>query len=118
MTLSRAASPRLRPSRPSKKKAAGWHSWWCSWIGKKEAERRSKRWGIRSLRYSNVASCSKTMPDHINERIARLRERVQQGLFEANLDKLVQECNSLLRTALTSCFSSRSRTSSENFPKH
>ena len=35
------------------------------------------------------------MPNHFNERITRLRELMQQGLFEVNLDKLVCECNSL-----------------------
>ena len=35
------------------------------------------------------------MPNHIHQRILRLRELVQQGLHEENLDRAVQECNSL-----------------------
>jgi hypothetical protein len=35
------------------------------------------------------------MPNHINQRILRLRELVRQGLHEENLDRAVQECNSL-----------------------
>ena len=35
------------------------------------------------------------MPNHINQRITRLRELVQQGLHEENLDRAVRECNSL-----------------------
>ena len=35
------------------------------------------------------------MPNHINQRVLRLRELVQQGLHEENLDRAVRECNSL-----------------------
>lgn len=35
------------------------------------------------------------MPDHVNQRIARLCELVEAGLSEENLDKMVQECGSL-----------------------
>ena len=35
------------------------------------------------------------MPDHVNQRIARLRELVQQGLHEENLDRMVRECSAL-----------------------
>jgi chaperonin cofactor prefoldin len=35
------------------------------------------------------------MPNHVNQRTTRLRELVQQGLHEENLDRAVQECNSL-----------------------
>ena len=35
------------------------------------------------------------MPDHVNQRIVRLCELVEAGLFGDNLDKIVQECGSL-----------------------
>lgn len=35
------------------------------------------------------------MPDHTSPRIAQLRNLVQQGLHEENLDRLVRECNAL-----------------------
>jgi hypothetical protein len=35
------------------------------------------------------------MPDHLSQRIARLRELVRQGLHEENLDRAVCECGSL-----------------------
>jgi hypothetical protein len=35
------------------------------------------------------------MPDHLNQRIAQLRELVRQGLHEENLDRAVRECGSL-----------------------
>ena len=35
------------------------------------------------------------MPDHLNQRIAQLRELVQQGLHEENLDRAVRECGAL-----------------------
>jgi len=35
------------------------------------------------------------MPNHVSQRITRLRELVQQGLHEENLDRAVRECNSL-----------------------
>ena len=37
------------------------------------------------------------MPNHINQRITRLRELVQQRLHEESLDRAVQECNSLVQ---------------------
>lgn len=36
------------------------------------------------------------MSNHINQRVLRLRELVQQGLHEENLDRAVRECNSLV----------------------
>lgn len=35
------------------------------------------------------------MPNHINQRITRLHELVQQGLHEENLDRAIRECNAL-----------------------
>jgi len=35
------------------------------------------------------------MPDHLSQRIAQLRELVQQGLHEENLDRAVREYSSL-----------------------
>ena len=35
------------------------------------------------------------MPDHLNQRIAQLRDLVRQGLHEENLDRAVRECGSL-----------------------
>ena len=35
------------------------------------------------------------MPNHINQRILRLHELVQQGLHEENLDRAVRECHAL-----------------------
>jgi hypothetical protein len=35
------------------------------------------------------------MPDHLSQRIAQLREPVQQGLHAENLDRAVRECASL-----------------------
>jgi hypothetical protein len=35
------------------------------------------------------------MPDHLNQRIALLRELVRQGLHEENLDQAVRECGAL-----------------------
>lgn len=35
------------------------------------------------------------MPDHLNQRIARLRDLLRQGLHEENLDRAVRECSSL-----------------------
>lgn len=35
------------------------------------------------------------MSNHINRRIASLRELIQSGLHQENLDKIVSECNAL-----------------------
>lgn len=35
------------------------------------------------------------MPDHINQRISRLRELLREGLHEENLNRAVRECSSL-----------------------
>src|SRR6266550_9055000 len=80
---------------PSRKRAARSPSLPCWWIVKRAGAKRSRRWAIRLLRCSRRRTCSETMPNHINQRVLRLLELVQQGLHEENLDRAVRECNSL-----------------------
>jgi hypothetical protein len=35
------------------------------------------------------------MPNHVNQRIASLRSLIGSGLHQANLDKIISECNGL-----------------------
>src|SRR6266567_1010051 len=80
---------------PSRRRAEWSPLLLCWWIVKREGATRLRPWAIRLSRCSRRRTCSETMPNHINQRVLRLRELVQQGLHEENLDRAVRECNSL-----------------------
>src|SRR5437867_6135985 len=75
MMSSPAVNQLLQRSTPLRKKAARLRSWLSSWIGRKAGGKKSRGWGIPSSRYSDGANCSTVMPDHSNQRIARLGEQ-------------------------------------------
>src|SRR2546426_8829936 len=69
-----AASQPLPPSTRLRRKAARSRLSPCWWIARRAGARRSRRWGIGSLRCSPRTNCWEDMPDQIEERIARLGE--------------------------------------------
>ena len=85
---------------PSRQKADAWRLWPCWWTARRGGAIRLRLRDIGLSRYSIKPSCSAAIPDHINERIARLCELVQAGLFEENLDSIVRECGSLAQDSV------------------